>query len=100
MKHRVAFIIGLVVGGLLGFFGVLLSVFGDASAGERFSLIAILLAIYLVLGAVWGYLVPQFSWRWGLVLSSPGCCCWRSTPWGSRIRTMSSMPRRSSPCPV
>ena len=47
---------------------MLLSVFGDASTGERFSLIAILLAIYLVLGAVWGYVVPQYSWRWGLVL--------------------------------
>ena len=72
MRNRLAVVLSLVVGALLGFFGVLVSVFADGGQTERLITISIILAIYAVLGAIWGFFSPEYSWRWGLLLGAPG----------------------------
>lgn len=72
MKKVLGIISGLILGGLLAFFGVLVSVFSDGSINERLVTIAVVLVIYGIIGAVFGYIVPQISWKWGLILGLPG----------------------------
>ncbi len=62
----------LVIGAILGFFGVLVSVFADGSLSERMVTICIILLIYGVLSAVWAFFQPKYSWFWGLILALPG----------------------------
>ncbi|MEN6350976.1 MAG: hypothetical protein ABFD08_16470 [Syntrophomonas sp.] len=64
--------LALVIGVLLGFFGVFVSVFSDGSVSERLITIVIILVIYAVLSAVWGFWKPKYSWLWGLILGMPG----------------------------
>lgn len=76
MKNNVSMVIGSVMAVLTGvffaFFGVLLSVFADTvNEYEIFVRIGIVLFIYGVLGALWGLLIPGFSWKWGLLLGGP-----------------------------
>lgn len=72
MKYKIGVVVMLLVGGFIGFYGVLLSVFGDATPTERNQFIAVVLAVYFVVGAITGYLLPGYSWKWGLILGAPG----------------------------
>ena len=72
MKNIIGIVLAILVGGFLGFFGVFVSVFADGGLTERLVTIGIILLIYLVLGAVWGFLLPNFSWKWGLLIGAPG----------------------------
>jgi len=77
MKKNAGMVIGVIIAVLTGIFlaifGVFLSVFADITYDiELFIRISIVLFIYAVLGAVWGLLLPVFSWKWGLLLGSPG----------------------------
>ena len=72
MKNIVRIVFTVIIGSLLGFFGVLVSVFTDSSTTERMITIAVILLIYSILSGLSGLLIPKYSWQWGLILSSPG----------------------------
>ena len=72
MKSLIGILLAIVIGLILGFFGVLNSVFSDGVLSERIIFIAIILVIYCVLSALWGYFLPKYSWQWGLFFSFPG----------------------------
>ncbi|MDP3388315.1 MAG: hypothetical protein Q8S24_13840 [Eubacteriales bacterium] len=65
-------VLAVVLGSLLGFFGVLVSVFADGGQQERLITVGIILLIYFVIGAAFGYLLPDYSWKWGIFLGLPG----------------------------
>ncbi|HWI54169.1 MAG TPA: hypothetical protein VNT57_00615 [Desulfobacteria bacterium] len=72
MKKAPGFILVLIIGGLLGFFGVFVSVFSDGSTSERLITVAIILIIYGIIGFVCGRVSNDSSyWKWGLILSLP-----------------------------
>jgi hypothetical protein len=72
-KTAVGTVLGIVLGILMGLFGVLNSVFSDGSPDESLVFfIGVILAIYTTLGVLWGLLLPEQGWKWGLVLAGPG----------------------------
>jgi hypothetical protein len=72
MKNIIGIVLSIVFGIFFGFFGTLNSVFSDGELKERLVFIGVLLLIYGVLGLVWGFLIPKFTWKWGLFLGGPG----------------------------
>ena len=72
MKNIFGIVLSIVSGIFIGFFGALNSVFSDGELKERLVFIGILLVIYGILGLVWGFLLPKFTWKWGLFLGGPG----------------------------
>jgi hypothetical protein len=72
VKNIFGLLLALAIGSLLGFFGVFVSVFADGGLGERLLTIAVILLIYIFLSALWGFLLPRYSWLWGLCLGFPG----------------------------
>ncbi len=72
MKNTIGILVALILGGVVGFFGVFLSVFTDGETGERMATIGIIILIYLVLGAVLGLIWPDLKWIVGLMAGLPG----------------------------
>jgi len=72
VKHIIGIILALLAGGLIGFFGVFVSVFADGALKERLITIAVILLIYYFISEIWGYLLPDYSWKWGLFIGVPG----------------------------
>src|SRR5512133_308984 len=72
MKNIIGIVLSILTGIFLGFFGALNSVFSDGELKERLVFIGVLLVIYGILGLVWGFLIPKFTWKWGLFLGGPG----------------------------
>lgn len=72
MKYRLGIVLAIIIGGLIGFFGVLVSVFADGGQQERLITVGIILLIYFVISAALGYLLPDYSWKWGIFLGMPG----------------------------
>ena len=72
MKNIIGIVLSILTGIFLGFFGAFNSVFSDGELNERLVFIAVILAIYGILGLVWGFLIPKFIWKWGLFLGVPG----------------------------
>jgi len=68
----IGIIITVVLGLLLGFFGVFVSVFSDGLIYERLITILIVLIIYGILSIVLGFLKPNKTWLYMLCLSLPG----------------------------
>lgn len=71
-KKSIAIAVTVIIGLLLGFFGVMVSVFSDAGIYERIVTILIILIIYGVLGLALGFLYPVKTWVYMLSLSIPG----------------------------
>lgn len=71
-KNVIPHIVTLVLGLLLGFFGVIVSVFSDGSIYERIISILILLIIYGVLGIVTGIWKPVKTYIFLPWLCLPG----------------------------
>ncbi len=72
MKYLIGTVVSLAAGIILGFFGVFNSVFSDGGFAERMMTIAVILIIYVILGASLGFFLPKYSWLWGLLLCIPG----------------------------
>ncbi|HRY12645.1 MAG TPA: hypothetical protein P5309_03635 [Syntrophomonadaceae bacterium] len=72
MKNIIGIILAIAIGIFIGFFGVVNSVFSDGPMDERLVFIGIILVVYAGLGAVWGFLLPERGWKWGLYLGVPG----------------------------
>lgn len=72
MKLKLLMVTAVLVGALLGFFGVLVSVFADGGVLERLITIGIILLIYAALGGLWGFFLPGIWWHGALALSLPG----------------------------
>jgi hypothetical protein len=72
MKKVIGIVLSLIAGGLIGFFGVMVSVFADAGADERLLTIAAVLLLYFFLSGIWGFLLPDFSAKWGFFIGAPG----------------------------
>ena len=72
MKKIIGIVLSILVGGFLGFFGVFVSVFADGGLTERLVTIAVILLIYGALGFAWGFLLPNFLWKWGLLIGASG----------------------------
>lgn len=72
MKHIIGISLALLTGGLIGFFGVFASVFSDGALKERMTAIAVILLVYYFISEIWGYLLPDYSWKWGLFIGVPG----------------------------
>lgn len=68
----ISMILALLTGSILGFFGVLVSVFADGSFTERMTTIGVILMVYALLSAMWAYFQPKYSWSWGLIVGLPG----------------------------
>ncbi|NMC26929.1 MAG: hypothetical protein GYA42_02165 [Syntrophomonadaceae bacterium] len=72
MGKRMVMVTAVLLGILLGFFGVFNSVFADGGTLERLVTVAVVLIIYAGLGALWGFFAPERPWRWVLALALPG----------------------------
>jgi hypothetical protein len=72
MKYKTGMIAAVLIGIIIGFFGVLVSVFSDGGQQERLITVGIILLIYFFIGSVLGYLLPDYSWKWGIFLGMPG----------------------------
>ena len=72
MKKIIGLILSIIIGVLVGFFGVIVSVFADGGVNERRLTIGGILLFYAILGGIWGLLFPERSWKWGLFLGGPG----------------------------
>lgn len=72
MKNVIGKILTVLVGFLLGFFGVFNSVFSDGALAERLVTISIILIIYAILSALVGLFLPRYSWKWGFFICLPG----------------------------
>ncbi len=72
MKNIIGIVLSILAGISLGFFGAFNSVFSDGEMNERLVFIGIILLIYGILGFVWGFLIPKYSWKWGLFIGGPG----------------------------
>jgi hypothetical protein len=71
-KKIISIIVTIVIGIVLGFFGVMVSVFSDGSTYERIITILIILIIYGVLSLIIGFIRPVKPWGNMLSLSLPG----------------------------
>jgi LPS O-antigen subunit length determinant protein (WzzB/FepE family) len=71
MRNGIGIILELIVGCLLGFFGVLVSVFSDGAFAERLITVLVVLVLYGCLSALSGFLLPKYSWKSGLILAAP-----------------------------
>lgn len=71
-KKFTAYVVTLMAGLLLGFFGVFVSVFSDGSAYERMVTILIILVIYGILGIIIGVWKPVKTFVYLPFLSLPG----------------------------
>ena len=71
-KKPVGIIVTIIIGIIMGFFGVMVSVFSDGSTYERIITIFIILIIYGVISLIAGFLKPVKTWISMLSLSLPG----------------------------
>mgnify|MGYP000935005812 CR=1 FL=1 len=72
MRNAIGILAVLVLGSLIGFFGVFLSVFADGNMRERMTTIGVILLIYLIFGSISGLVWPALKWIPGLMLGIPG----------------------------
>lgn len=72
MKYKMGLIAAVLIGIIIGFFGVFVSVFSDGGQQERLITVGIILLIYFFIGSVLGYILPDYSWKWGIFLGMPG----------------------------
>lgn len=71
MKHIIGIVLSILIGSFVGFFGVIVSVFADSGKAEQLITIGVILLAYFLLGAIFGFFIPQISWKWGLFLGAP-----------------------------
>lgn len=71
-KKPIGIIVALVIGIVLGFFGVMVSVFSDGSTYERIITILIILIIYGVISLIAGFVKPVKTWIYALAIGLPG----------------------------
>ncbi len=71
-QYALGITIALAAASLIGFFGVISSVFTDSMLTERLIMIAVLLLIYFVLSGICSFLLPKFGWKWGIIFCAPG----------------------------
>lgn len=71
-KKTILIILSALIGIIIGYFGVLVSVFADGAIKERIITIGIILLIYMILSFLLGLIYPEFSWKWGILLGFPG----------------------------
>lgn len=71
-KKQIGIIVTSIIGIVLGFFGVMVSVFSDGSSYERIITILIILIIYGVISLIAGFIKPVKTWIYMLTLSLPG----------------------------
>ena len=71
-KKPIGIIVTIIIGIIMGFFGVMVSVFSDGSTYERIITVLIILIIYGVISLVAGFIRPVNTWISMLSLSLPG----------------------------
>ena len=71
-KKSIGVVVTAIIGLLMGFFGVMVSVLSDAGIYERIITILIILIIYGILSLALGFLYPVKTWIYILPLSVPG----------------------------
>lgn len=71
-KKLISIIIVAIIGIVLGFFGVIVSVFSDGSTYEKAITIGIVLIIYAIFSLILGLVKPIKTWIYMLALSLPG----------------------------
>ncbi len=72
MRNKIGLVLVILVGAFLSFYGVLLSLFGDATQTEQLQFIALILLVYFVIGGLTGFFLPRYRWMGGLILAVPG----------------------------
>ncbi len=72
MKYVICMILAVVIGTIIGFFGVINSVFSDGGIAERIGTIVVIVGIYGILSGIFGFFMPRYSWLLGLLLCIPG----------------------------
>lgn len=72
MKRIIRIAITVLLGFVIGLFGVIVSVFADGLVSERLVIILIILLIYAVMGFLFGLLIPGLFCEGGLYLSAGG----------------------------
>ena len=70
-KKPIGIIVTIIIGIVMGIFGVIVSVFSDGSTYERIITILIIL-IYGVISLITGFIKPIKTWIYMLSLSLPG----------------------------
>lgn len=72
MKRILGSVISLALGLLFGFFGVMNSVFADGAMNERLVVIAVIIAIYGLLGLLLGFFFSEMHTTAAILLVAPG----------------------------
>ena len=71
-KKPIGIIVTIIIGIVMGIFGVMVSVFSDGTTYERIITILIILIIYGVISLIAGFIKPVKTWIYTLSLSLPG----------------------------
>lgn len=72
MRTFTAFMLAVILGSIIGLYGVIVSVFADGPINERIVTIGIILLVYILFGFFFGYIFPELSWKLGIPFGFPG----------------------------
>lgn len=64
--------LAVILGSIIGLYGVIVSVFADGPINERIITIGIIILVYILFGFLFGYFFPEFSWKLGIPFGFPG----------------------------
>ena len=72
MRTFTAFMLAVILGSIIGLYGVIVSVFADGPLDERIISISTIILVYIVVSFFFGYLFPELGWRLGILFGFPG----------------------------
>lgn len=72
MRTFIAFMLAIILGSIIGFYGVIVSVFADGPLNERIITIGIVLLFYIMVSFIFGYIFPELGWKLGIIFGFPG----------------------------
>ena len=72
MRTFTAFMLAVILGSIIGLYGVIVSVFADGPLDERIITISTIILVYIVVSFFFGYLFPELGWRLGILFGFPG----------------------------
>lgn len=72
MRTFTAFMLSLILGSIIGLYGVIVSVFADGPLNERIITIGIIILVYITVSFIFGYFFPELGWRLGIIFGFPG----------------------------
>ncbi len=72
MRDLIGIVVAVLAGLLIAYFGVFGSLSAVVEAQQRFNVMGSIALVYFAVGAMLGLVFPNYSWKWGILLSAPG----------------------------